>query len=337
MNIKQIGHAMLHLDKWGEDFLIPLPNVKVKGLLSGTPYPELHGTYYLASSSGFVSEVDFSGKGFFSGAKNSFEARMYRHDERSEILYTVSGQWNDKFTIHDVARDIDIETYDSASQTAAPLQVDDVERQDQWESRRAWQGVIESLNKGDMGGASRAKSKIEQGQRNMRKDEEKKGEKWKPAFYKNESGDPVFERLAAMVGAKLEADRTMGVWKLDREAVETLKKPYRGDLVPTNTATGETPTSTPRGSIDQTRLVNGVGGSPSISRGNINQARRSVDQTPQSNGVENGAEGGARVLPINLEEQQQKVDQMKQQEANEAYERKKVEDFLRYKYRSSAK
>lgn len=319
VNIKQIGHALLHLDKWDEDFLIPLPNVKVKGLLSGAPYPELNGTYYLASSSGFVSEIDFSGRGFFSGNKNSFEARLYRYDEKSKVLYTVSGQWNGKFTIHEVAEGQDIETYDCTNQTATPLHVDDIEEQDPWESRRAWRGVIESLNKGDMSGASKAKSKVEQGQRNMRRDEARKGEKWKAAFYRNESGDPVFEKLAAMVGAKLEADRTMGVWKLDREAVETLKKPYHGSLVPSNTSVeGETPAATPRGSVDQTR--------------------RSVDQMRETNGVESTPEAprSASVLPINPKEVQEELGQMKQQEQDEEDERRRVEDFLRHKYRSSA-
>ena len=37
VNIQQIGHAVLHVDKYEEDYLIPLPNVKVKGILTGGP------------------------------------------------------------------------------------------------------------------------------------------------------------------------------------------------------------------------------------------------------------------------------------------------------------
>jgi hypothetical protein len=311
VNIRQIGHAILHLDKWDEDFLIPLPNVKVKGLLSGTPYPELSGSYSIASSSGFVSEIDFSGKGFFSGAKNSFQARVYEDVHRTKLLYKVSGNWNDKFTIFDVVEDKEIETYDSANQPSTRIHVEDIEDQDPWESRRAWRGVIESLNKGDMSGTSREKAKVEQGQRNMRKEEERKGKKWKPAFYRQQNGDPVFEKLAAMVGAKLEADKTMGVWKLDGDAVKNLKKPYHADIVPTNTASeGETPASTPRGSTDQALLTN---------RGQVNRARR------------------GSLLPVNLKEQQQEIERIKQKGAIEVAERKQVEDFLRSMYSSSGR
>ena len=250
-------------------------------MLSGTPYPELTGTYQLASSSGFVSEISFHGKGFFSGTRNSFEAKMYRHDDRSNSLYTVSGQWNDKFTIHDVERDEHIDTYESAKQPSVVPYVEDVDEQDPWESRRAWRGVIESLNKGDMSGTVRAKSKVEQGQRNMRKDEEKTGQKWKPAFYINEHSDPIFEKLAAMTGDELHAEKTMGVWKLDSERVGRLQKPYHKGLVPTNTALeGESPSSTPRGSIDHSGQTNEF----AVNSGRASTPRGSIDQSRQTNG-----------------------------------------------------
>jgi len=53
VNIKQIGHAILTLSQHNESYLIPLPNVKVKGLVSGTPYPELSGTYVSRRLSSF--------------------------------------------------------------------------------------------------------------------------------------------------------------------------------------------------------------------------------------------------------------------------------------------
>lgn len=64
VHIKQKGYALLHIDAYDEDFLIPVPNVKVKGILTG-PYPELHGEYNLISSSGYVSHIKFEGKGFW--------------------------------------------------------------------------------------------------------------------------------------------------------------------------------------------------------------------------------------------------------------------------------
>ena len=39
VSIKQMGYAIVHVDKYDEDYLLPLPNIKVKGLLGGVPHP----------------------------------------------------------------------------------------------------------------------------------------------------------------------------------------------------------------------------------------------------------------------------------------------------------
>ena len=103
----------------------------------------------------------------------------------------------------------------------------------------------------------------------------------------------------------------MGVWKLDGDAVKNLKKPYHAGIVPTNTASeGGTPTSTPRGSTDQTGVT---------SRGQTDPVRRSS------------------LLPVNLKEQQQEIDSIKQMEATGVAKKKQVEDFLRSMYSSSGR
>ena len=72
---------------------IPLSDAKVKGFLSGHLYPELSGTYQIISSTGFVSEIRFFGQGFFSGTRNSFEAKMYRREDTTKSpIYNVKGQ-----------------------------------------------------------------------------------------------------------------------------------------------------------------------------------------------------------------------------------------------------
>jgi oxysterol-binding protein-related protein 9/10/11 len=65
INIKQFGHATIHINEFDEDYLMPFPNVCVKGLLSGHLYPELVGNCAIVSLSGYVSEINFSGKGYF--------------------------------------------------------------------------------------------------------------------------------------------------------------------------------------------------------------------------------------------------------------------------------
>lgn len=93
MNIFQIGHAILHLDEFDEDYLIPLPNVKVTGILTGSPYPELQGSHSIVCSSGYVAEIDFSGKRMFgfAGDKNHVVATVYAPGDRKndEPIYVA--------------------------------------------------------------------------------------------------------------------------------------------------------------------------------------------------------------------------------------------------------
>lgn len=231
VNIQQIGHAILHIDRHDEDYLIPLPNVKVKGLISGTPHPELHGTYHISSSTGYISEIDFSGKGFLSGKKHSLDAILYEMNDKMNPLYTVTGQWNDQITIRDKNNE-DIETIDINTLQPTPMDVEDLSNQDPWESRKAWAHVIAALHRGDMQATVNEKSKVEKAQRELRKLEETKGLKWKPLFFRNTDEDPVFQKLAGPVGVSLESDKTVGVWKLDLEAAKNIKKPFHGSLGP---------------------------------------------------------------------------------------------------------
>lgn len=234
INIRQTGHAILHIDRYDEDYLIPLPNVKVKGFLTGTPYPELLGTYHIIASSGFTAEVNFSESGYFYGERNRFAASLYRTADRSKKpIYTVSGQWSGKFTFRDEAAGRDIETYDANATRAAALELPDIEKQDPWESRKAWQKVIEALKKGDVQRTVTEKSKLEEAQRLLRKREASAGIVWQPAlFTQKEDGHPVFQKLASSQGIRLQADKTGGIWQFNRSGASSATKPYHGSLTP---------------------------------------------------------------------------------------------------------
>jgi oxysterol-binding protein-related protein 9/10/11 len=233
LNVKQTGHAMLHIDKYDEDYLIPMIDFKIKGILSGRLYPELSGIYHIISSTGFVSEISFSGQGFFSGVKNSFEAKIYhREDETKSPIYIASGQWSGEFTIRDPSSATDIDTYSPGSIPPAPLHIPDLAYQDPWETRNAWKDVLTALGEGDMQRIVNEKSKLEEAQRAMRKKEIAQGIKWEPKFFSSTKEDSLFDKLASATGWQLYSERTKGVWKFDTDKAKLATKPYRGELTP---------------------------------------------------------------------------------------------------------
>lgn len=243
--IKQTGHALLTLRSRGDEtYLIPLPDVKLKGILSGLSgaYPELDGSYTIPCTSGYYSVVEFSGKSLLrSGSKNEFVARLHAPGRsEQDPLYTVTGNWNQSFTIYkgaDTSESAATETLVLNDLPTVPLTLlqEDLDAQDPWESRRAWKGVHEALLKGDMSGTAKAKSVVEQGQRDMRKDEEASGKTWETLFFKPHNEDAVASSLYRSILRELNPEDTVAIWKFDEGLwKEGLKRPFHGNLTPDN-------------------------------------------------------------------------------------------------------
>lgn len=247
VNVGASGFALKSIEKYDEHYLLPLPDFRVKGVLSGAPYPETEGDWYITSTSGYMSKVSFSGgKGFFGGGtKHGFKAILYKEEDgETKPIYTLEGAWNSKFTIKDEREGKIIETVDmvEATKQHQKIQIDSLEDMDPWESRRAWHDTAEAIRKLDFGNTSAAKGFLEQGQRDMRKEEQQNGTKWEQAFFKNSDSHPTVEKLMAKLpGGNFmdQKEKTCGVWSFDQEAWDKREKPYHPGLEPDNIKEGQ--------------------------------------------------------------------------------------------------
>ncbi|KAH6985550.1 hypothetical protein EDB80DRAFT_822464, partial [Ilyonectria destructans] len=183
------------------------------------------------SSSGYVSEIKFSGTGIFRGKRNSFEARVYHRDNPKKSCYELRGVWSEEWRIIDGKTGELLKTYDVNAVENTPAQIDiaPVEEQDPWESRRAWRDVVSAIEEGNYRAASIAKHKVEEAQRKRRSDEKKRGETWKPLFFRSIPGDEheVFHRVAEGTSWQLLDAETKGVWRIDDKQLESLERPFR--------------------------------------------------------------------------------------------------------------
>lgn len=229
VNVRQVGHAMLHLDGLDEDYLITLPSLHTVGLITGSPYIELNGSNYIVSSTGYTARIDYSGKGYFSGKQNSFTAVVYPHgkeNSKSDLLYTAEGVWTDSFIIKDSGKN-EVLTYKAKDEPKTDLQVPPIEQQDPLESRRAWQNVAEAIKKGDMEKTHQEKTVIEEQQRAVRRKEKEEGKEWQTIFFSRAEKLPEFDKLIGEVpGASLESDQTNGIWVWDQEKGSKAERPY---------------------------------------------------------------------------------------------------------------
>jgi len=227
--VRQSGHALLTVDKYNETYLLPLPDICVRSVLTGVPWPELNDTYKIVSSSGFTAEMKFTGKRLWGGERNVFEASIYRTDDlESTPLFTVSGSWSSGFSIFDSTGD-EIEVFDLADpkNQAVPMSIKPVEDQSPWESRRAWQATFDAIRSADHSAVVQQKSKLENAQRHMRKQEQHSAKTWEAMFFKrtNEvdvNPDGMVQKLFDQLDHS-EADRLQGMngcWRYDTEKAD---------------------------------------------------------------------------------------------------------------------
>jgi hypothetical protein len=229
--LQQVGHAVLHIDAFDEDYLITLPSLHIEGLITGSPYVELNGSTYIQSTTGYTARIDYSGKGWVSGKKNTFTAVLYPEGKEKEYLYKAEGQWTDVWTIKDHKKTV-IETFDHKVTKTTPLTVAPIEQQDDFETRRAWNKVSNAINKGDMDATSAEKSIIEVRQREMRKEEKDAGREWERKFFTKADKYPLFTTLAAKVGEPINDTQTNGIWAFDLQKANAAKSPFHPDVNP---------------------------------------------------------------------------------------------------------
>ena len=241
IQVKQLGHALFSINapagsEERESYLITLPSLHIESLIYGTPFVELNRYTQIASSTGYIAKIDFSGKGWLSGKKNTFNAILYNEREgEKKPLYSVDGQWSEGFVIKDArGKKSVVEKYSVKESKTSPFTLPPLDQQDLYESRRAWNDVATAIDKGDMDATSEAKSKIENAQRELRKIEKSENREWERRFFNrvDPKEDEVFMRLATMldltggISSGIESDKTNGVWRFDNERSKDATPPY---------------------------------------------------------------------------------------------------------------
>lgn len=218
---------MYTLDRYQESYLITLPSLHIEGLISGSPFVELNKTTFIQSSSGYTAKVDYSGRGWVSGKKNSFTASLYPEGHERDPIYTIEGQWTGEFVIRDHKSKSVIDTWNGKTAKTTPLILAPLESQDELESRRAWKKVADAQAKGDMNTTSYEKTIIENRQRELRKKEQAEGREWERLFFTRVTSHADFDKLGQKIGEHIDADKTNGVWRFDERKAREARPPYR--------------------------------------------------------------------------------------------------------------
>lgn len=223
---------MLHLEEFNEDYYITLPSLHIEGLITGSPFVELNKSTYIQSSSGYTAKIDYSGRGWLSGKKNSFTATLYPEGREKDTLYLIEGQWTGEFSIKDMQTKHTVDTWNSKANKTTHLVIAPIEQQDKLESRRAWRKVADAVAKGDLNTTSGEKTLIENSQRELRKREAAENREWNRIFFDRTSSHADLDRLAAKLSDTLETDKTNGVWVFSAQKAKSAQRPFREGVMP---------------------------------------------------------------------------------------------------------
>ncbi|KAF4586212.1 Oxysterol binding protein [Pleurotus pulmonarius] len=214
--VKQIGHAILTVKNPSAssasgsppvtEYLITLPRLRIDGLWYGSPYIELCETSYIVGG-GYVSTVEYKGKGYFSGKSHSFKASVTPAPGAPGREHVIEGLWHatSKFVkggvsgrgdFHDVSgpkEEVTVVAGGGDGGDGAPEG-----EMGEFETRKLWRLVAKGIREGDFESASREKGRIENEQRQRRRDELAAGTSWALKHFTPIASDPVYERLSVL-------------------------------------------------------------------------------------------------------------------------------------------
>ncbi|KIK94174.1 hypothetical protein PAXRUDRAFT_828257 [Paxillus rubicundulus Ve08.2h10] len=197
--VKQVGHAVLTISLPSgnqEEYLITLPRLRIDGLWYGSPYIELVETSYIQSSTGWLSTIEYKGKGYFSGTSHSFKATVTPPAHVSQSPHVIQGTWHTTSTDRQNGA-----TFHDVTTPKEEVIVAPIAEQAEWESRRLWHGVAKGIREGDFESASKEKTRIENEQRQRRRDETAAGTKWELKHFEHIDNCPTYERLGKLFSA----------------------------------------------------------------------------------------------------------------------------------------
>lgn len=161
IGVAMIGKVHLNLLSYGEEYEFSLPSAYARSILT-VPWVELGDKVTLTcEKTGFSAAVIFHTKPFYGGRLHKVTAEV--KNPSGELVCKVSGEWNGLLEFNYANGHSKI--VDTSQLPITRKCVRPIESQGKMESRKLWRNVTESLQKGDVSGATEHKQQLEEIQR----------------------------------------------------------------------------------------------------------------------------------------------------------------------------
>lgn len=160
-----------------------------RGILFGKMKYELGDhSFVRCPETGLEADLEFTNKGYFSGKDDAIRG-VIKNAKAGKNLFELSGVWNGKMFIKDLASGKQEQIFDAAHAKETYPLARPLEEQDDRESPKLWLKVTQALRNRDHDTATDEKSRIEEQQRD---EAAKRGgdDKWQPAHFRKVQGGP---------------------------------------------------------------------------------------------------------------------------------------------------
>ncbi|KAM7420093.1 hypothetical protein PAMA_014683 [Pampus argenteus] len=191
VGVSMVGEGVLYLSEYDEEYVFTLPCAYARSILT-VPWVELGGKVTIScAKSGYSATVTFHTKPFYGGKVHRVTAEV-KHNQTGNIVCKAQGEWNGvlEFTYSNG----ETKVIDTSKLPIIKKKIRRLEKQGQYESRRLWQHVTESLKAGNMDAATEHKHRLEERQRTEGKQRAATKTPWKPKYFIKEGEGWVYHK-----------------------------------------------------------------------------------------------------------------------------------------------
>lgn len=193
VGVHNIGKGVIRLSEHNETYVCTFPSAYGRSILT-VPWVELGGTVNIScEQSGYSAKIEFVTKPFYGGKKHRVIGEILRPNK--EPFISIDGEWNGVIHYKSPPNSGDEQVFvDTTNLPVIKKHVRSISSQETFESRNVWKEVTRALKLRDVHNATEAKSFIEQRQRDLLKDRQEKGIKWKTRYFEPDGDSWVYRQ-----------------------------------------------------------------------------------------------------------------------------------------------
>lgn len=197
------GTVYLKDKSTGEVFTWTQPTTMIKNIIAGETYAEPTGSVTIKSSNGYKAVAEFAKGGMWNGRSEGVIVKAF-DNRKKELTYSVEGNWTESFTLKTKSTEKTIwqagellpqyQKKFGFTEFAGTLnKITEMEKGKLAPTDSRNRPDLQLYEKGDTDTAETLKNKLEQDQRDRRKQLETAGEEHIPKFFKLKGNGPVDE------------------------------------------------------------------------------------------------------------------------------------------------